>query len=159
MLWTASLGPLVSVVTRSHSSMIAPQSSEVRFSSVALATCACHGQQGHFPGFRMCVSGEERTDALIVGACSGSSEHGWFAGSGRAANVIRNRWLGDAEWVRVVTLGRRLWMRLPACWCPASKWVLLSVGGGKRYVGRGGEVMQLPATRGFGASSVVEVLS
>lgn len=36
-LCTTSLGPLASVDTLSHTSMIAPQSSEVRFSSVALA--------------------------------------------------------------------------------------------------------------------------
>lgn len=37
MLWTASLDPLESLATLSHTSMMAPQSSEVRFSSVALA--------------------------------------------------------------------------------------------------------------------------
>lgn len=37
MLWTASLGPLLSADTRSQTVMIAPQSSEVRFSSVAWA--------------------------------------------------------------------------------------------------------------------------
>ena len=36
-LCTTSLGPSLSPPTRSHRSMIAPQSSEVRFSSVALA--------------------------------------------------------------------------------------------------------------------------
>jgi hypothetical protein len=36
-LCTTSLGPLASVDTLSHTSMIAPQSSEVRFSSVARA--------------------------------------------------------------------------------------------------------------------------
>lgn len=38
MLWTASLAPFGSPDTLSHTSMMAPQSSDVRFSSVALAT-------------------------------------------------------------------------------------------------------------------------
>lgn len=37
MLWTASLGPDGSLVVLSQTSMMAPQSSDVRFSSVALA--------------------------------------------------------------------------------------------------------------------------
>lgn len=37
MLWTTSFGPFGSLVTLSQTSMMAPQSSEVRFSSVALA--------------------------------------------------------------------------------------------------------------------------
>lgn len=43
MLWTASLGPLGSVETLSHTSIMAPQSSDVRFSSVAFATREHYG--------------------------------------------------------------------------------------------------------------------
>ena len=47
MLPTASLAPFASPETRSQTSMMAPQSSDVRFSSVALAMYCSQVLAGH----------------------------------------------------------------------------------------------------------------
>src|SRR3569833_1983002 len=83
-LWTASLGPFGSLDALSQTSMMAPQSSDVRFSSVALAVgdsapSAClmarvAARSGLGQAQEWVAAG--LTDDLIVGPRSGCSEHG-----------------------------------------------------------------------------------
>lgn len=73
MLWTASLGPLASPVTLSQTSRMAPQSSEVRFSSVALAKVllikGCYSEMSD-------VFHAERTNGIVKWADSCGTKHG-----------------------------------------------------------------------------------
>lgn len=61
-LCTTSLGPSLSPPTRSHRSMIAPQSSDVRFSSVALPT-------NQRPLSEVCFPSGRKWRDRMAGAC------------------------------------------------------------------------------------------
>lgn len=86
--WTAAWEPLASLDTRSHTSMMAAQSSEVRFSSVALAVSqrVSNVLSGHSVSrcrvVRVCCAvawhgvAWQRTDGLIIRTRSRCSKHG-----------------------------------------------------------------------------------
>lgn len=84
MLWTASLEPFWSPDTLSHTSMMAPQSSDVRFSSVALAAmllASTRREQGehHQDDIDASVSLglQKLTDDFVKRPSRRRSEHGY----------------------------------------------------------------------------------